>query len=254
VRFALAAVAVVALTGCGSHRTAAPRCTLAPAPTPVPETGEHTVAFESSCALRAMPTIRLFGQHGARLPFALVAEGGPKGTHTVMLDKYRCDVRYRDFARTVEIGSARLDVGPSRLDWCPVEAPSTTVRVYLGALRRAPPSWRGVFRDVYDGRLDRVWPCGALRTAIAHLPVDGSVYSTIPRLLTRVAAHTCADAIADLPVGSPRAAFLEALGDPSVAGQRCTVWKWAPANGAVDGVRACFRNARAVIVQTALHG
>lgn len=253
-RFVLAAVAVLVLAGCGGQRAAAPRCTLRPAPTPVPETGEHTVAIASSCALQSMPTIRLLGLHGARLPFALVAEGGPKGAHTVVLDKYRCDVRYRDLTRTVVIGGARLDVGRSLLDWCPAEAPSMTVAVYLGALRRTLPTWRGIFRDVQDGRLDRVWPCRTLRTAVAHLPVDGPAYSKIPQVLMRAAARACDAAVADLPLGSPQTAFLAALGGPSLAGPRCTLWKWTPGDGAVDGVRVCFRSGRAVTAQTALHG
>jgi hypothetical protein len=220
----------------------------------VPETGEHTVAIATSCALQSTPTIRLLGLHGARLPFALVDEGGPKGAHTVVLDKYRCDVRYRDLTRTVVIGGSRLDVGRSLLDWCPAEAPSTTVAVYLGELRRKPPTWRGVFRDVYDGRLDRVWPCSTLRTAVAHLPVDGPIYSKVPRLLMRAAARACNAAVGGLPLGSPRTAFLAAFGGPSLAGPHCALWKWTPEDGAVDGVRVCFRNGRAVTVQTAVHG
>jgi hypothetical protein len=254
VRALLAAGLVLVAAGCGGHRTAAPACTLRPAPTPVPETGEHTVAFTTSCALPAVPRIRLLGLRGTPLPFAFVAEGGRKGSHTVLLDKYRCDVRYRDLAHTLEVGRARLDLGRSLLDWCPAEAPSTVIHVYLGALRRSPPTWRDVFHDVYDGRLDRVWPCRTLRVAAAHLPVDGPVYSPLPARLLRAAARACDAAISGLPVGSPRQAFRDAFGGPDLAGPTCTLWKWPPAGGAIDGVRVCFRDGRAAAVQTAVHG
>jgi hypothetical protein len=128
------------------------------------------------------------------------------------------------------------------------------VHIYLGALRRAPSTWRGVFRDVRDGRLDRVWPCRVLRAAVGHLPSSPPTYSTLPLLLRRAAGRTCDSDAAGLPAGSPRAAFLEALGGPSLAGPRCTLWKWTPGTGAVDGVRVCFRGGRAVKVQTAVHG
>ena len=253
-RAALLGLTVLAVAGCGGHRAAAPACTLRLAQAPVPETGEHTVAFTTSCALRATPTVRLLGLHGAPLPFAFVAGGGPKGTHTVLLDKYRCDVRYRDLAHTLQVGRTRLDLGRSLLDWCPAEAASMVVRVYLGALRRARPTWRAVFHDLYDGRLDRVWPCGALRAAYGRFPVDGPLYSKLPGLVRRTEARACDAAVAGLPVGSPRAAFSEALGGPDLLEPRCTLWKWPPAGGAVDGVRVCFRSGRAVTVQTALHG
>jgi hypothetical protein len=253
VRFVLLA-AVLALTACGAgHRHAAPACRLGLGQPPSPETGEHSVVVTTSCALRTVPPVELYGLHGDRLGFTYVLEGGPRGAHAVLLDKYRCDVRDRDLAHTVALQGTRLDVGRSLLDWCPAEAVSTVVHVYLGGLQRRP-SWRGVLRDVYDGRLDRAWSCGALRTAISHLPVDGPMYSAIPELLARAAAPVCTAQIAGIPRGAPRFAVDEAFGEPSAGGPRCPVWRWAPESGAVDGVRVCFANGRATLVQTAVHG
>ena len=249
-RVALFVVAVVVLAaGCGGHgRVAAPGCALAFAPTPVPETGEHSLAVRSSCALPSFPRVSL-----DRLPFAFVPEGGPKGAHIVLFDKYRCDVHYRAIAREVRVGGAELRMKSSLMDWCPAEAVSTIVHVYLGG-KHPLATWRGVLEDAYDGRLDRVWPCGALRAANAHLPVDGPTYSTLPGLIQRNAAKACGAALAGLPAGSPRAAFVEALGAPDLPGPRCPVWRWPPASGSVDGARVCFARDRATLVQTALHG
>ena len=136
----------------------------------------------------------------------------------------------------------------SLIDWCPAEAVSTVVHVYLGALRRAPAGWRDVLR-----RPDRVWPCGALRTAVAHLPSSFPTYTTLPERLERATAAACEAQIAGIRTGAPRRAVTEAFGDPDLAGPRCPVWRWKPFD-AVDGVRVCFRSGRAMLVQRAVHG
>jgi hypothetical protein len=245
---------VLALTACGGgHRVSAPACTLRLAQGPSPETGEHPVTVATSCAADHAPHVEIFGLHGTRLPFTYIQEGGPKGAHTILLDKYRCDVRSVDLGHTVALGSARLDVGRSLLDWCPAEAISTVVHVYLGG-RHPHATWRGVLRDVYDGRLDRVWPCAALRSAIKHLPVDGPTYSAIPGRLARAAAPACDAQLGEIEVGAPRSAVDEALGAPDLGGPRCPVWRWNPENGSVDGARVCFARGRATLVQSAVHG
>ena len=68
-----ATAVVLVLAGCGGHHAAA-GCTLSPAAAPVPETGEHSVAARSSCALPARPRIVLLGSHGRRLGFTYVLE------------------------------------------------------------------------------------------------------------------------------------------------------------------------------------
>lgn len=245
--------AVVGLTACGGGHHGASACTLALGRSPSPRTGEHPVVVTTSCAIDAAPRVEVLSLERRRLPFTYVQEGGPKGAHRILLDKYRCDIRSIDLGRTVELAGGRLDVSRSLLDWCPEEGASTVIRVYLGG-RHARPTWRGVLQDVYDGRLDRVWPCGALRTAIAHLPVDGPMYSKIPAQLARAAAAACGAQLESVAVGAPRAAVDEALGRPDVGGPRCHVWRWDPESGALDGARICFADGRATLVQTALHG
>jgi hypothetical protein len=253
VRIALLAT-MLALTACGGgHHSAVARCTLDLGQAPSPETGEHAVVVTTTCALDTTPKVAVFGVHGRRLDFTYVQAGGPKGAHAVLLDKYRCDIADQDSGRTTELVGTRLDLGRSLLDWCPAEAVSTVIHVYLGA-RRFRATWRGVLRDAYDGRLDRVWPCAALRSAIAHLPVDGPMHLKILQLIARAAAPTCDAALAGIPAGAPRFAVAEALGSPSFGGPRCPVWRWAPESGATDGARVCFAKARATIVQTAVHG
>lgn len=221
---------------------------------PVPETGEHTVAITSTCAFASTPHVEVLGLHGRRLGFTYLAEGGPIGQRSLMLDKYRCDVRYRDLGHTLAIGRARLDLGRSLLDWCPAEAVSTVVHVYLGGVRRRPATRAGVFRDISDGRFDRAWPCAALRDALAHLPVDGPAYSTVGLKLGRAAEAACDAQVAGIARGAPRFAVAAAFGEPSFGGPRCPVWRWKPFDSSVDGVRVCFSHARATLVQTALHG
>ena len=68
------------------------------------------------------------------------------------------------------------------------------------------------------------------------------------------ASASCVTALAGLHAGSPRIAATEALGAPSSGGARCSVWRWPPATGAIDGARICFADGRATLVQTAQHG
>jgi hypothetical protein len=246
VRVALLAAALL-LTACGGHRQARPRCSLAPTEAPTPATGEHTLAVRSTCAVAAHPSLALGG-----LPFTFVPEGGARGAHVVLFDKYRCDVRVRALAREVRVGRAELKLQASPMDWCPAEAASTVVHVYLGG-KRTPATWRGVLRDVADGRLARVWPCGALRAALAHF-TNGPSYSRLPQAIERAAAPACAAAVAGIRNGAPRLAVEQSLGAPDAGGPRCFAWRWQPGSGAVDGARVCFARGRATLVQTALHG
>lgn len=242
------AAAVLALTGCGHHTAARSSCTLGRGPEVAERPGEHSLSLTTSCGLEATPRVDLSG-----LPFAFVPEGGPKGSHVVVLDKYRCDIRAQRLANTVWLNGARLDVGRSLMDWCPAEAVSSVVHVYLGGVH-ARATWHGVLRDSFDGNLDRVYPCGVLRAAIGHLPTSPPTYSTLPAVLGRAASAACSAALAGLPRGAPRFGVLAALGRPTRVGPRCAVWLWAPYERAVDGVRVCFAQGRATLVQTALHG
>jgi len=238
------------LAGCSSHsRTDSAACTLAVTAAPVPATGEHSLAVRSSCAVAPYPDVGLGG-----IPFTFVPEGGAKGSHVVLFDKFRCDVRDEALAREVHVGTADLRMKTSLMDWCPNEAVSTVVHVYLGATRVPAATWRGVLRDIYDGRLDRVWPCGALRDAFAHLPVDGPTYSSIGPRLARAATPACDAAIAGIAKGAPHATVLASLGAPDQGGPRCLVWSWQPGSAGVDGARVCFAHGRATTIQNAVHG
>lgn len=261
-RALVVAAAALALAGCGGaqHQAAAPACSLHQRAGVSERTGEHTLVLTvTGCSVRTTPHVELLSQDGKRLAFAYVPVGGPAGAHQVTLDKYRCDIRTTTVARRVELTLSTgrrlwLSLGPEPvMDWCPAEAPSSVVRVYLGGVHPAG-TYRDVFREVYDGRLDTSWSCAALRTAIAHLPVDGPTYSRIPDVLARAAARACDAALTGLAPGAPRAAVVAALGRPDLAGPRCPVWRWRPESGAVDGARLCFTNDRATAVQTALHG
>lgn len=259
-RTLVVAAAALALAGCGGHRSAASPCALQRGGGVSERTGEHTLVLTvAGCRVRETPRVELFGADGRRLAFAYVPVGGRAGDpQRVVLDKYRCDIRTTTVARRVQLTLANgrrlsLRLGPAPvLDWCPAEAPSSIVRVYLGGVHRAG-TYRDVLRDVQDGHLETSRSCAALRTAIAHLPVDGPTYSRLPGLLTRAAAGACDTALTGLAPGAPRAAFYAALGQASFGGPRCPVWRWRPESRAVDGARVCFTHGRATAVQTALH-
>lgn len=242
----LAAMLVVA--GCGGQRAASPACSLRLVEGPVPTTGEHSLAVRSSCALPSHPAVAL-----GRWQFTFVPEGGVRGAHLVVFDKARCDVRSRGVAHEAEVGSASIRFRSSLMDWCPAQAEADVVHVYLGP-KHARFSWRDVYRDVYDGRLDRVYPCGVLRQAIAHWPADGPMYSNVPRKLARAASSACSAAVQGIPFGALRSAVDTVFGPESSGVPRCPVWKWDPLGSSVDGVRVCFTAGRATLVQTAVHG
>ena len=146
-----------------------------------------------------------------------------------------------------------FDTQKATARWCPAEVVSTVVHVYLGGVH-ARFTWRAVLRDAFDGRLDRVYPCGALREAIAHLPADAPTFSTLPATLGRAASAACSAALRGLRRGAPRSAVDAAFGKPTSGGPQCVAWSWAPYGRSVDGARICFAGGRARLVQTALHG
>jgi hypothetical protein len=216
--------AALLAAGCGSSPHAASGCALHLGPDVSERTGEHTLVLAlSGCTAQATPRVELLAADGRRLAFAYVPVGGRIGTHQVTLDKYRCDIRTTAVARRVRLTLAdgrhtSLRLGPRPvMDWCPVEAPSSIVRVYLGGVHRAG-TYRDVLRDVYDEHLDRSWSCSLLRDALAHLPVDGPIYSRRPGILARAAAQACDSTLAGLSQGAPRSAVFAALGTPDHAG------------------------------------
>jgi len=242
------AVAVLALAGCGHHTASRSSCAVGRGPELSERTGEHSLSLTTSCGLEATPRVSLSG-----LPFAFVPEGGPKGSHVVVLDKYRCDIRAQRIADAVSLNGARLEVGRSLMDWCPAQAVSTVVHVYVGGLH-ARATWRAVLRDAYDGRVSRVYPCAVLRETLRHFPADSPTYSKLPAMIGRAASAECSLAVLGLPRGAPRFAVLAALGTPTVDEPRCPRWTWTPYEWPVDGARVCFAGGRATVVRTAVHG
>jgi hypothetical protein len=217
------AVACVAVTGCGGHR-AADACSgvrlAAEQGSGVSEkTGQHTLLVEvrddgAACTVEGVPKVELLDGRGHELHFSyshagdqMIARARPRPVRLapgqpglVELNKYRCDIRDAAVARTVRLTlphlpTLTLRVGPEPvLDWCPAEKPSSTVDVsaVLAAPLAVSSDGRAVLQDVYDGHLDERWSCASLRAAIARLPVDGPIYSTIPRILEAAAARACA--------------------------------------------------------------
>lgn len=119
-------------------------------------TGQHTAPLAiartggSACTLYGYPTISLLDARGKTLPFRyshhgdlVVAAHPPRAVHVgghgsafFLLNKYRCDVRATDVARTLQVGlpglhgrlSLRLPHYPI-FDYCPVQGPSTSIAV-----------------------------------------------------------------------------------------------------------------------------
>jgi hypothetical protein len=108
--------------------------------------------------------------------------------------------------------------------------------------------WKAVFSDWYaHGRDLHGHSCGAMVIAIAHLPVDPPMYSTIYADLTGYAAKVCTkhpryDAVARGMSDEDVAAL---AGMPRRTGPRC--WLYTER-------RVCFTNERASIVQRVVHG
>jgi hypothetical protein len=254
-------------------------------------TGQHTllveiVAGSGSCLVEGFPVVTLVGATGRELPFTYTHRGDqmlpdlephpvtirPGHPAFVALNKYRCDFHATDGAQVVRLTlpgptltlALRLATSYPSLDYC-TEAPSLQVAVtpVVASRReiRAPglyltydPSGLAALRDAYDGSIDGTWSCGSLRAAIGRLPVEGLTHSALPGLLDRAAAPACATAIQTIRPGTSRASAVRALGSPDRTGSSCSMWKWAPAGGSIDGVRLCFADGRVASVQTTVHG
>jgi len=125
-------------------------------PLPSEPTGQHTAPVvvnrlgSNPCTLTGYPRIVLLGANGDPLGFRYSHRGdlvvsarppravqvGAGGSAFLLLNKYRCDIRAVGVARTLEVTlpgvrgrlSLRLPHYPI-LDYCPAEAPSTTITV-----------------------------------------------------------------------------------------------------------------------------
>jgi hypothetical protein len=138
-----------------------------------------------------------------------------------------------------------------------VLAAVVAVAALAGCGPSGPPvrgTWRDVLRDAAHGGLDTHWSCGSLRAAFPHLSPSPPQWSPVPDSLIAAEAKACDAAESKLRPGVTRGEVQRVFGGPSLAGQRCTTWKWTPGDGAIDGVRVCFRAGRAVTVISAQHG
>lgn len=93
-------------------------------PSVTPKTGQNPLSFvltnraNTTCTLRGYPTVELLDRRGKRLPFVITHRGDQMvtsrpptrafvragGTAFVVINKYRCDVRSFDVARTLRLG------------------------------------------------------------------------------------------------------------------------------------------------------
>jgi hypothetical protein len=54
-----------------------------------------------------------------------------------------------------------------------------------GRASAAPPCWKVLINDWYDGRIDRIYPRPCYREAIKHLPSDADIYSSARKDIER---------------------------------------------------------------------
>ncbi len=63
---------------------------------------------------------------------------------------------------------------------------------FAGPAAAAPPCWKSLLTDWYDGTIDKTYPIPCYRQAVDHLPTDAQLYSSakddILRAMTRVVA------------------------------------------------------------------
>jgi hypothetical protein len=140
-KLALLGLAALAFTACGGAKLGAPRCTagqlrIAPGGDWGEATGQHTVPILLTndgrlCALDGFPALRLFGAHGAELPFTYTHKGDVElpaisphpvriahGGHAAFfVNKYRCDFHALDGVATMLVtfpggGGSRVFADP----------------------------------------------------------------------------------------------------------------------------------------------
>lgn len=160
-RVALLAAVVLAATACGGVKLGAPRCKAEQLRFRgdvvwSEATGQHTTPMplenvsSTTCALYGYPSIRLLNARGVELPYRYTHDGDqmlprldphpvlvpPGGGAALVINKYRCDVRAQDVAKTMLIGLPggggvlrfRYTGRLGGLDYCS-DAPSVTVDV-----------------------------------------------------------------------------------------------------------------------------
>jgi hypothetical protein len=71
-----------------------------------------------------------------------------------------------------------------------------------GAASAAPPCWKSLLNDWYDGRIDKSYPAQCYRDAIKHLPPDVAVYSNAKDDLRRALQNVLAGQPPNPGIGS----------------------------------------------------
>jgi hypothetical protein len=66
---------------------------------------------------------------------------------------------------------------PKRLAKAVVLAALVALALTVGKASAAPPCWKQVINDWYDGRIDKIYPKACYKQAIKHLPSDVEIYS-----------------------------------------------------------------------------
>jgi hypothetical protein len=116
-----------------------------------------------------------------------------------------------------------------------------------------PAEWKAVLNDWYDdGRIEGSYSCGAAVIAASHLPPDPVAYSDVQQVVDGYARKACVrpgdlEAVRVGMADSDVAAF---AGAPRLPPVSC--WYY-PVTIKRNGLRVCFKDGRASIVQAALH-
>jgi hypothetical protein len=95
--------------------------------------------------------------------------------------------------KTYAYGPCRIPETIERLRQALIAAAETGKPIRANAPVRpvSAADWKAVFNDWYDGRMDQLHSCAAVREAMRHLPAGGMIYSTIGIDLQAYATGVC---------------------------------------------------------------
>ena len=113
--------------------------------------------------------------------------------------------------------------------------------------------WKAVLNDWFDdGRIEGRYSCAAIVIATSHLPADQMTYGDALQVLERYTATVCIrpgdfDVI---HVGMTDTDIAALSGAPQLPAYGC--WYY-PVTNKREGLRVCFKNGRASLVQRVVH-
>jgi hypothetical protein len=113
--------------------------------------------------------------------------------------------------------------------------------------------WKALFNDWYvDGRIDRHYSCAVAVIATSHLPADPPIYSDATQTFEKYTAKVCHPGdLRAVHVGMTDTDVAAVAGAPQLPAYGC--WQY-PVTRRYAGLRVCFKNGRATLVQQAIHG